>query len=263
MALPLTNNAEGGSDGTFVTTGNSGGSSGDAFTAVLLSSGADPQPSFSNVQEAHGALAYRIVQPATPANTYCEYGSSVVGSIGTLGGRMYVWVSAYPASSVTLLRILAGTTRMCELQLRSAGGLRWLAGADGITSVGSTSTAGVPLSGWARIDWDVDFSSTNTGFVTASIFSGANLETTTPDTNGTSGANPTPTGTADLADTIRVGQVGGPLATGVTMYFDDLLLQSSGFGGPATTPPTAASAGTGGGVVAQAQQRISLATYTG
>lgn len=57
MATPFTNSAEGGSDGTAVTTGNSGGASGDAFSAITLSgTGA---VTFETDAAVHDDLGYR------------------------------------------------------------------------------------------------------------------------------------------------------------------------------------------------------------
>jgi hypothetical protein len=55
VAVTKTNNAEGGTSGTAVTTGNSGGASGDAWNTVVGTA-----PTFDSGSKAHGTLGYKF-----------------------------------------------------------------------------------------------------------------------------------------------------------------------------------------------------------
>ena len=84
--LNLTNTAEGGTDNVEVTTANSGGASGDAWTTVE-----DTPPnevvSFDNAHVMRGSMAYKLIDSG--AACYVSWGPSVVGSRPELFFRVY------------------------------------------------------------------------------------------------------------------------------------------------------------------------------
>ena len=92
------NSAEGGTNGTQLTTANSGGGSGDAFTVV--SPGSSARCTFDNTQTMHGSLSYKIAAAAstTTFNGWNGYTAT------TMAARFYFRFSALP--SVAGFRLL-------------------------------------------------------------------------------------------------------------------------------------------------------------
>src|SRR5712672_1763560 len=86
MALPLANNAEGGSNGTTVSNANSGGTSGNAWDLISVVTGGVCQ--FSNTSPAHGSLCYAFSTGATAGSSLIGWTTSV-GTTTTLYGRAY------------------------------------------------------------------------------------------------------------------------------------------------------------------------------
>lgn len=79
-AIIRANNAEGGSDGTTVTVGNSGGSSGDAFSSIVGTG-----LTFSNLVVGAGSLSYRTAN----ASVYAVYSGLGALTHWTLKARVY------------------------------------------------------------------------------------------------------------------------------------------------------------------------------
>ena len=115
MALPLSNSSEGGSNATSVTTGNSGGASGDAWNTVV-SSGSFP--TFSSTNPAHGTgLGYRFETANPVVPLYVQWDTSL-GTLLTdqrLAGRFYYKAPSIPTSSVRMLTFLNGNTFLCGI----------------------------------------------------------------------------------------------------------------------------------------------------
>lgn len=88
-SLTLLNNAEGGTNGTTVTTGNSGGASGNAFDVISM--GAGTTLAFDNAQIMHGALAYKVATGSTVTTALEEWTSSG-GTQTTIFYRIYCYV---------------------------------------------------------------------------------------------------------------------------------------------------------------------------
>lgn len=223
MALPLANNAEGGSNGTGATTGNTGGGSGDAFTNVSL--GASTSISFSSTQAANGSLSYAIVEPATTAAAYLEWGSSVVGGPHvTLYGRFYIYLPAAPATAMYCMRLLSGATSGAALRVNTTRGLQW---ANGTTAVGTASSGSglITLNTWTRVEWTVTLTTAATGSGTATLYTGNSTTS-----NGTATVSSQAWAIAS-ADVCRYGwpNVGGLASS--TSYFDGLQLNNTGLPG--------------------------------
>lgn len=83
------NGFEGGTNATTITTGNSGGASGDAFSTIVGS------PTYSSTRAASGAMSGRL-PPASPGTSL----SFNLSGTGTRWCRIYLWATAWTASTV-------------------------------------------------------------------------------------------------------------------------------------------------------------------
>jgi len=88
--LPLSNTFEGGTDGTLISVGNSGGLSGDAFSSVT-----GTLPKFTNVQAVHGPLAMRVVDATTNQQVIWSGLGSVTAPVFV---RFYAFYAAAPTT---------------------------------------------------------------------------------------------------------------------------------------------------------------------
>lgn len=224
MAFLRENTFEGGSDGTTITVGNSGGSSGDAFDAVSI--GASATLKFSNVQEAHGSLSAQIVEPAT--------GVAIRGEWLTLGGgsnniyfRCYLWVpSGVLSGRLHFIGVRASPDALCsQMGLDTDGTLR-VTNAAG-TAV--TTSANPPARDqWVRYELRVK-ASTTVGEVEWRYFNDA-ASTTADETGSASGLVLTAN-----ADAVRWGAVTTPAPASTTFYMDDLAVDTADWIGPVAT----------------------------
>src|SRR5436190_21171956 len=94
----LSNSAEGGTNGTAVTTGNSGGGSGDAFNT---STGVNGTRVFDNTQSAHGSLSYKLINAVNTTNILAWTGISLAGT--EVWWRVYVRFPSFTAEQVRRL----------------------------------------------------------------------------------------------------------------------------------------------------------------
>lgn len=137
MAVPLLNAFEGGSDGTTITTGNSGGASGDAFTSVGI--GATHALTYENSPALSEGLCAVITPGVTSAFTEVEWDSTVVGTIGpTVYTRCYFrHVGAFLTVHQRFMALASGGTQRCALAyIASTRRFTWTDAAD---SLGTSS----------------------------------------------------------------------------------------------------------------------------
>src|ERR1700689_2217935 len=85
-AFRFPNDAEGGTSGVTVTTGNSGGTSGSAFDSVFVGTAATL--AFDNSEAAHGLLSYKVATGTTSTTSLLEWTT-------TAGNQRTVWFRAY------------------------------------------------------------------------------------------------------------------------------------------------------------------------
>jgi hypothetical protein len=143
------NTAEGGTDGTTVTTGNSGGASGDAFASVL-----GPWK-FSAANKAHGSLGY-LCDTSAGATGYWMYHSPTAASQYAV--RFYFKLVALPSASRDLFRILdASGTRHCTISLLATNQIALLNAADAGLK---TESAALTANTWYRCEIEIDCGTT-------------------------------------------------------------------------------------------------------
>jgi hypothetical protein len=224
MALPLNNNAEGGTDDVTVTTGNSGGASGDAFDGVTIAAGGSI--TFDNAQ-AKGVLAVKLVQGSSAGNNYVSW-AAAFGTQTTYYGRLYLYRTANPSANVALMRGVTSSTPNAWVMLVTSGVIRCRGNA---TTPATDGSVAIALNAWNRVEFKV-VCHASAGVVTAKLFAGANFEGTTPDeTIEQTGVN-----TGANNDGVWFGMQGVD-PSGVAWY-DDLNLNATDYPGP--TAPGAA-----------------------
>jgi hypothetical protein len=156
VALPLANNYSGGTNGVLITTGNSGGASGNAFDNVTATN-----VTFSNATPLPSRLMFqRIVDPVGNVMArWFSYGSLTV----SVYQRCYLRISTTPVTnpcSFSGHEISAGTK--CGGVLVTTAGLMAGMRADTGTAAGSTGVVTVPLNSWIRVEHRI-FPSTTVG----------------------------------------------------------------------------------------------------
>jgi hypothetical protein len=212
-APPLANTFEGGSDGTTIAAGNSGGASGDAFQVV------QGTPAFSNEQSASGALSMKATG-VTPQNVnWTALGALTID----VYLRSYYYIAARPVTdTLRLFRIqTSGGVASGFLGHRPDNGFLYVLNAAGTgTAVGSVETA---YNQWIRIECRIR-SATSNGQMEWRLYNIAG-SATIADTNSSStmvlGAN---------SDEIKWGNTTG--TTAQTFYMDDLAISTDGWIGP-------------------------------
>lgn len=145
MAVPLSNTFEGGTDGTTITTGNSGGASGSAFTNVVIA--ATHTLTYENSPVLSGGLCGVVTPGGTTGTTFVQWQPADVGTIGpTVYTRSY-WraIGAF------------GTVNNRFLYMEGAGGTTHRAGIE----VGGTSGSPGKFS-WVNAAGTIGTLSTNT-----------------------------------------------------------------------------------------------------
>jgi len=233
MTLLLANNAEGGTNGTTVTTGNSGGTSGNAWDTVSI--GGTTTLTYSTANPAHGSgLGYQFTQPATLAACNLQWSTSM-GTLSTgqtLAGRLYYFPPvAIPASSIRLITITAAGAVCSVFHASGTGKLEIHDSAGSLT--GSASSVGLSASTMYRIEFLFTGigTSTTSGAGTVRLFLGDG--TTAQGTDATSSSSNF--GTV-APTTIKFGFGTANGTASQSYYLDGIQVNDSGLPGPETTP---------------------------
>lgn len=212
----LSNSFEGGTDGTTITPGNSGGTSGDAFSGVQ-SAGATV--AFSSANPAHGTLGAHVAT-TTSAAAYVQH--SMAAAVNQIWVRGYFYLPALPVSGTwPLFRwVSAGGSTLCgSVEVNSSGQL--LAKNTAGSTIGTMPTATVPTGQQFRIEATL-LGSVTVGQVEIKQFTSA--EAVTPTDTYTSAASQN---TGAQPQLIRYG-VGSSTAS-VDYYLDTIAADDTGY----------------------------------
>jgi hypothetical protein len=201
------NTAEGGTNGTGVTTANTGGTSGRAFDTIVLGSGAAIK--FDNAQTAHGALSYHFTTGSSFVSPIVQW--TVAPANSKLAMRTYIRFGVLPLGGTQIWIACGGgtfaTSSANQFQIRDAGGVKW-------TSA-NIATTGV----WYRIEMECQTGAASAGYIAGRYFLG---DSTTP--VDTPYASSTVYALSGVPTSVAFG---GPqnFAT-LDMYVDDLALNT-------------------------------------
>lgn len=213
----LTNNGEGGSNGSAITTGNSGGASGNAWDSILAAAGTC---AYDNTQTAHGALSLTHSTSGTAASLQLQWEAST-GNPARMWGRYYY---RYTSTTLTLdlhrVRNSSGS-QVGRLTVASSTGFLQLR--NGGNTVVATSSTALSTGTWYRIEWDFQPGSvTNTAWIYAAD-SVVPLETV----SASSSYGSTDCGQFHLGNLSSQANVG-------QRWFDDVAVTDLGWLGPAS-----------------------------
>lgn len=218
----LTNSAEGQANGVVVSAANSGGGSGNAFTAVTIGSGASLV--YSTANAFHGTRSFA----ATGTNNTATFVTWDGFNDAQIAVRMYYNTGAsLPNAAMRYIDIRSATTSLARLSLTSANRL-FVQDYNG-TNTKWTSTNALAPNTWYRLELAISVSATAATMKSAYYLG----DDTTPiqeysTTTGNTGAD-------NIASVRFISAQGSPWTT--TSYFDDMAASSDGgvaFMGPAT-----------------------------
>jgi hypothetical protein len=222
------NSFEGGTAGTTVSTGNSGGASGTAFDVVTIGSGATLTYTTTEVMHATKALALGSVATNTTFVTYNGFATT------QMAVRFYIRFDTLPGTN--------GPIRLCDIRTSSTSVTRVVMDTSNRlifqTSNGTTTlktfTTALSANTWYRIE-AVSSNGTSGATCNMSYYVGDSGSAT--DSFTTSSAN---TGVTTNITTVQFGQNAGG-GGAFTLYIDDIAAQDGTltFIGAASSPPIA------------------------
>lgn len=120
MAL-LVNTAEGQSDGTTATTGNTGSGSGDAFSSVSAS-----VITFESTGAINNALSYLTTQPTTGSTAFVAWDDAAASASFT--GRFYFSFPTLPSATHQFVGIRSLSAGLGSIEISTTGQVRGIAG---------------------------------------------------------------------------------------------------------------------------------------
>lgn len=145
------NSFEGGTDGTTVTTGNSGGASGTAFSGIqVVGTGS---AAFESSGPIHDAMSLLIT--AIGGTTMVRWDAAVVGSRTELYGVAYMKWGAFPASYSTIIEAKQtdGGSLSFRIKINNTGQLRLTDSADATVW---SAAASLSLNTVYRVEWHIN-----------------------------------------------------------------------------------------------------------
>lgn len=180
MAVIRTNTFEGGTHGNAITAGNSGGSSGDAFSSVSGST-----LTFDNTTVAHGSMAAKHDMDGVTTECRYNWDFGAGNEEGIIYHRYYLHVDSFPSSTFQIVQYLDSSfARAAALDLNTSGKLIMLkSGAYGELG---TFTNAVATGQWIRIEMAVS----DAGLVECRLYNSAESQTSTETISVTQGTPP-------------------------------------------------------------------------
>lgn len=255
--VALQNTGEGGTNTTAVTTGNSGGASGNAWDVV--STGGTGSITYDNTH-ARGSLAYKLVGD-TASVQYLTRTTSI-GTLGEAWGRFYLYMTALPASALGLVRVRVAGVQSMRLQMNTAGQIE-VRKNSGNTQIGSVATA-CATGQFVRVEWHLKATTTNAA-LECRLYNTADSTTPTDSFSST-----TETLTSANFDEINLGHHNA--TTPGTIWIDDTAVSTNGWIGPSVaaldqaietdTAQTLTPANTGTVLIDQAVETDTAQTLT-
>lgn len=215
------NTFEGLSNGTGITSGNSGGASGDAFDLMTLGSGATATADTS--KSAHGSVSMKLATGVSAADCVAEW-TSKIGTQTTLFVRMYLWIPSNPGTNHRLFDLVASPNLCGALYLTTTGKVEAVDTGGGQMTITTNSVA---LSQWIRVEAKYTASAT-VGQAEVRLYNSA--DSTTADEIKISAAS---FNTQASFNEYRFGAAGDPMPANRTIWYDDIGLSTVAFLGPA------------------------------
>jgi len=224
----LYNNLEGGTNGTTITTANSGGASGHAFDVASVTNGT---LIYSNAHSAHGSLAAAMSTTVAGGSALIGWTTSL-GTVTSLYGRFNLYLTGYP-------NVVDANVQMKGTGSSSAGNVQIDTTGHIIAQTPSfanafTFTNAIPLNQWVRIEWFLQGGTAGNAQFTINYYASVdsiNVTETHTDTASAWG------GTGGTIDEMDFGWT-NTHPSQPTIYIDDLAMSPFQFLGPAGIPMT-------------------------
>ena len=144
--LSASNNFEGGTQGTTLTTANTGGASGNAFDNINSTN--SPTIAFDNTHVANGALACKLAT-TTATTPLAEWTSNTLGTQTQVWYRQYLYLTGIPASAIRTIALRSNGALAAAIGISLTGKLQLINSASGVAT---TLTHAIPLNAWFRIE---------------------------------------------------------------------------------------------------------------
>jgi len=230
----LANSFEGGGDGTTLTTGNTGGASGNAFDLVNASGGREFDTGIT-INDAVSAL----LTGGVTESPFLRWDSTSWPGASEVWFRMYFRASdPTPATNMVIaaFKEANGSTTGCDVRLTTEGRIQLRAPFTERYLSTYAMSANTPV----RLEVHV-VSSATVGRIEARLFYGANLNGATPDESFGSASTNWDTGDGTVA-AVNFGCCTSPGQAGYTITIDGVALSDEGWIGPEDyEPPTPGS----------------------
>jgi hypothetical protein len=219
MALPLHQSFDAGTSGVTLTTANTGGTGINAFDAVSVGTGSTA--AFSNAHAAHGTQS-AVFATGVAGNPSTASWTTSAGSVTTLYGRAYLYLTAYPGFDDNLIAFKGSGTFGGGIMLAASGQLRTQNQA-----FGETGGPTLPLSQWFRLEWQAVAGSAGAASLTVYYYAAPDSGTVTSTVADIYGAF----GSGGVITETDFGWTSSH-ASQPSTYFDSLALTATGYPGP-------------------------------
>ena len=221
------NTFEGGTNGSTITVGNSGGTSGDAFTGTSVP--ANSTVTYATASAFHGTLGMRVETTATNVSAYVQQDVTAANR-NVL--RFYFKIDTVPTAVCTIAHVRNPAAAAAQIAIDATGHL-YVGSTSGTLITGTTSSSALVATTWYRLELGVTPGTTTTsGVVDFAYYAG---DSTTAIFNVTvSGAN---LGSAQTTR-YRLGRP-SPNTPIAVAHFDDVKVSdlASGYLGPEVIYP--------------------------
>jgi len=252
MALPLLNDFNEGTSGTALTVANTAGSGENAFDSVA-GVGSGSTAAFSNAQSLTGGMSAVFATGSAGNSSYVSWTTSI-GSVSTIYGRAYLYLSALPATDDNLIHFAGSGSNGGGIMIGSSGQLRLQNVAFGETTTGPVLSAGT----WFRLEWKIIAGSAGSAAATVNYYASPNSTTITSTITDTAGGY----GSGGVITQVDFGWE-SPHPSQPSVYFDSIGLASAGYLGPAPTTVSGAAGLAGSGSMGAAWQFEETAALSG
>lgn len=171
--IQLTNGFDGGTQGTAISTANSG-TYGNAFDVVTTSSGT---ATYDDTYAAHGQFSAKITVSGSGDTAFLEWSSSLPGKqLHQIWFRQYLYFMANPGTSGRVFAYLNSAGSNCAIiDVNTSGNLFMN---DNAGSAMFTFTGAIPLNRWFRIEGYI-YNSATAGYASMSLYDSADSVTAT------------------------------------------------------------------------------------
>lgn len=225
----LTNSFEGGTNGTTISTGNSGGVSGSPFSSVTIGSGGSL--TYSNSEYAHGGISSEFSTSTTASSVYLRWGEPTFGVQANVWFRFYAYLTAFPSVNLHIWYAGSGGFPQASLLAISPAGKLLMTNAAAATVI--TSSNSIPLNQWFRVEGYVLNSSSN-ATISVSLFDSPDAQVSVETVKAANVNTGGPIVAIEFGLANNVANVG-------PFWLDDLGLSNTGPLGPVSFPGDASS----------------------